>query len=180
MEALCTINFTLDSQYLNRCCINDQWQYPNQNQDVKPQSETSRKPQNLEYLCFKDQWPYPNQDQDTKLRSGTSSILQSPKSGLKGQDVLFPFKIKTSPAQLRLAQISSECIIILIRTGTSSAWLISTQRSSVLKFDSDLFCLEKLISLDWLREAQLLNLIITQTCFTQKRFDPNFGFLSWI
>ena len=36
---------------------------------------------------------------------------------------------------------------------TSSAWLRLAQRSSVPKFDSDLFCLEKLIRWDWLREA---------------------------
>ena len=34
--------------------------------------------------CTKDQWPYPNQYQDAKPQSGTSSVLQSPKSGLKG------------------------------------------------------------------------------------------------
>ena len=34
--------------------------------------------------CIKDQQPYPNQDQDAKPQSGTSSVLQSPKSGLKG------------------------------------------------------------------------------------------------
>ena len=33
---------------------------------------------------IKDQWPYPNQYQDAKPQSGTSSILQSPKWGLKG------------------------------------------------------------------------------------------------
>ena len=40
--------------------------------------------QNSEYGCTKDQWPYPNQYQDAKPLSGTSSILQSPKSWLKG------------------------------------------------------------------------------------------------
>ena len=60
---------------------------------------------------------------------------------------------------------------------TSSAWLRSAQRSSVPKFDSDLFCLEKLISWDWLREADLLNSIITKTCFTQKKIYPNFASL---
>ena len=40
--------------------------------------------QNLDHGCIKDQWPYPNQDQDAKPQSGTSSILQSPKWGLKG------------------------------------------------------------------------------------------------
>merc|ERR1712114_169103 len=39
---------------------------------------------NLEHGYIKDKWPYPNQDQDAKPQSGTSSILQSPKSGLKG------------------------------------------------------------------------------------------------
>merc|ERR1712082_51714 len=34
--------------------------------------------------CVKDQLPYPNQDEDSKPQSGTSSVLQSPKSGLKG------------------------------------------------------------------------------------------------
>ena len=33
---------------------------------------------------IKDQWPYPNQYQDAKPQSGTSSVLQSPKWGLKG------------------------------------------------------------------------------------------------
>ena len=37
-----------------------------------------------EYGCIKYQWPYHNQDQDSKSQSGTSSILQIPKSGLKG------------------------------------------------------------------------------------------------
>ena len=40
--------------------------------------------QNLEYGCTKDQWPYPHQFQDAKPQSGTSSVLQSPRSGLKG------------------------------------------------------------------------------------------------
>ena len=40
--------------------------------------------QNLDHGYIKDQWPYPNQDQDAKPHSGTSSVLQSPKWGLKG------------------------------------------------------------------------------------------------
>merc|ERR1712081_165470 len=39
--------------------------------------------QNLAYGCTKYQRPYPNQYQDAKPQSGTSSVLQSPKSGLK-------------------------------------------------------------------------------------------------
>ena len=37
-----------------------------------------------EHGCIKDQWSFPNQDQDAKPQSGTSSVLQSPKWGLKG------------------------------------------------------------------------------------------------
>ena len=40
--------------------------------------------QNFDHECIKDHWPFQNQDQDAKLKSGTSSILQSPKLGLKG------------------------------------------------------------------------------------------------
>ena len=39
---------------------------------------------NSEYGCNKDQGPYPNQYQDANPQSGNSSILQSPRSGLKG------------------------------------------------------------------------------------------------
>ena len=40
--------------------------------------------QNSENECIKDQWPYPNQDPGAKPQSGSSSILKSPKRGLKG------------------------------------------------------------------------------------------------
>ena len=40
--------------------------------------------QNSEYGCTKDNWPYLNQYQDAKPQSETYSVLQSPKSGLKG------------------------------------------------------------------------------------------------
>ena len=148
----------MESQNLELGCIKNQWPYPNQDQDAKPQSGTSSilqskksgpkgnegslhlhnqykegkfgklayqrlvtkskwrskcqtqvrnlkhhpKPQistwangcslhfqnedrdkNLDHGCIKYQWPYSNQDQDDKPLSGTSSILQSPKSGLK-------------------------------------------------------------------------------------------------
>ena len=42
------------------------------------------KSQNSKYVCTKDQWPYTNQYQDANPQSGTSSILLSPKWGLKG------------------------------------------------------------------------------------------------
>ena len=51
--------------------------------------------QNLEYWCTKDQWPYLNQYQDAKPQSGTSSILQSPKSGLKGHGCSLQIKTES-------------------------------------------------------------------------------------
>merc|ERR1711954_526316 len=44
---------------------------------------------NSDHECIKDKGPYPNQDQDAKPKSGTPSILQSPKSGLKGHGCSF-------------------------------------------------------------------------------------------
>ena len=35
-------------------------------------------------LVYQRKWPYQNKDQDAKPQSGTSSVLQSPKWGLKG------------------------------------------------------------------------------------------------
>ena len=86
--------------------IKKQWLYPNTDKDAKPQSGTCNilqspksgldvhrcfctfkikiERQNSKHKCFKYQWPYPNQYQDAKPQSGTSSILQSPKWGLKG------------------------------------------------------------------------------------------------
>ena len=40
--------------------------------------------QNLVQESIKDQWPYTNKEKDSKPKSGNSSILQSPKWGLKG------------------------------------------------------------------------------------------------
>ena len=45
--------------------------------------------QNSESGCIKDHLPYPYEDQYLKLNSGTFSILQIPKSGLKGQGYSF-------------------------------------------------------------------------------------------
>ena len=86
--------------------IKDSWPYPNQNQEVNPQLGTFMphkapnqdvkdmdvlctfiikiESQKFEYRCTKDQWQYPNEYQDAKPQSGTSSVLQSPKWGLKG------------------------------------------------------------------------------------------------
>ena len=45
--------------------------------------------QNLDHGHIKDQWLYPSQDQGAKPQSVTSSILQSPKLGLKGHGCSF-------------------------------------------------------------------------------------------
>ena len=101
---LCTFKIEIERQNLDHEWIKDQWPYTNQDQYAKPKTQTSNnlkisklkdmgvlctfkikiESQNLEYGYTKDQWPYPNQYQDAKPQSGTSSVLQSPKSGLKG------------------------------------------------------------------------------------------------
>ena len=60
-----------------------------QNQDVKDMDvlctfKINIESQNLEHRYIKDNCPNPNQDRDPKPQSGTSSVLQTPKSGLKG------------------------------------------------------------------------------------------------
>ena len=41
IDVLYTFKMKLKSQNLNHGCIKEQWQYPNQNQDAKPQSGAS-------------------------------------------------------------------------------------------------------------------------------------------
>ena len=106
MDVLCTFKIKIETQNSAYGCIKEQWPYPSQDQDTKPLSGTcsalqspksglkghgcSLHIQNQDReskfgkKCIKDQWPYPNQDQDAKPQSETSSVLQSPKSGLKG------------------------------------------------------------------------------------------------
>ena len=52
--------------------------------------------------CIKDQRPYPNQNQDAKPQSGTSSILQSPKSGLKGHGCSLHLENQDSKLKLNI------------------------------------------------------------------------------
>ena len=103
MDVICTLKFKIKSQNVEHEWTKVQWLYPKQNQDAKPQSPSSKAPnqdlkdidvfctfnikigsENKDHRCIKDQWPYLNQDQDSKLQSGTPSVLQSPKWGLKG------------------------------------------------------------------------------------------------
>ena len=103
----CSLHLQIKIEHLNLeyRYIKDQWPYPNQDLDDKPQSGVSRPHQSSKselhrhgcslYLqnkdreptfrtwVYKNQWPYPNQDQGAKPHSGTSSVLRIPKSGLK-------------------------------------------------------------------------------------------------
>ena len=103
LDFLCTFKIKVESQNSDHGYIKDQWPYPNQYLDAKPQSGTSSvlqspkwglkghdvlctlkikiESQNLDCGCIKDQWPYMNQDKDAKPHSGISSIPQSSKLG---------------------------------------------------------------------------------------------------
>ena len=41
MDVLCTFKIKIECQNLDHGCVRDQWPYPNQDQDAKPQSGTS-------------------------------------------------------------------------------------------------------------------------------------------
>ena len=106
MDVLCTFKIKIESQNSDHGYIKDQWPYPYQYQDAKPQSGTSSvlqnpkwglkghgcslhlnikiESQNSDHEYILDQWSYPNQYQYAKQQLGTFSILQSPKWGLKG------------------------------------------------------------------------------------------------
>ena len=58
--------------------------------------------QNLEYECTKDQRPYQNQYNDAKPQSGTSSLLNSPKSGLKGHKCSLQLQNKDREPKIRI------------------------------------------------------------------------------
>ena len=119
MDSLCIFKIKIESQNFELWFMKDQWPYPYQGQDDKPQSGTSsilqspksgvkghgcslhlqnqdRDP-NLEHGCIKDQWPYPNQDQNAKLKPGTS---KAPNEDLKDMDALCTFKIKIESQNL--------------------------------------------------------------------------------
>ena len=75
--------------------------------------------QNLDCGCTKDQWPYLNQYQDVKPQSGTSSVLQSPKSGLKGhgsslhllnKDIGLKFKLWMYQKPVTISKSRSRCL----------------------------------------------------------------------
>ena len=105
MDVLCTFKMKIESKNLDHGYIKDQWPYPNKIKMPNPTQESpasskapnedfmdmdvlctfkiKKESQNSDYGYIKDQWPYPNQDQDATSQSGTSSILQSPKWGLK-------------------------------------------------------------------------------------------------
>ena len=62
--------------------------------------------QNSEHGYSKDQCQYPNQDQDAKTQSRMSSVLQSPKSGLKGHGC--PLHLQNQGRKLKLRTLVYE------------------------------------------------------------------------
>ena len=105
-DVLCTFKIKIESQNLDHGYTKDHWPYPNYDPNANPSQKppaSSKAPyenlKDMDLLCsfkikiqsqnsdhgyIKDQWPYLNQDQDDKSQSETSSILQSPKWGIKG------------------------------------------------------------------------------------------------
>ena len=84
-----------------------------QNQDVKDMDvlctfKINIESQNLEHRYIKDNCPNPNQDRDPKPQSGTSSVLQTPKSGLKGHGYHIALIINVGLSEV---QISLEVIL---------------------------------------------------------------------
>ena len=104
MDVLCTFKIKIESQHSESRCIKDQWLYPNQDQDTKPQPGTSSPHQNPKsglkgHVCslhFQNEdrepkfkiWVYQrpatylNQDHNVRPQSGTSSPHKILKSGL--------------------------------------------------------------------------------------------------
>ena len=79
IDVLCTFKIKIESQNLELGCNKNQWPYPNQDKDPKPQSRSSEVPnqdlndkdvlwtfkikiesQNSDHGCIKTQWWYPN------------------------------------------------------------------------------------------------------------------------
>ena len=106
MYVFCTLKIKIESQNWVHGYVKDQWPYPNQNQDAKPQSGTSSILQSSKWWLkghvyslhlqnrdkepifgwgvTKDQWIYPNQDLDAKHQLEISRVLHSPNSGIIG------------------------------------------------------------------------------------------------
>ena len=105
MDVLCTLKIKIMSQNSESVCTKDQWPYPNQYQDAKPQSGTFSVLQspndyfkdmdvlctfkikiesiNLDHGCIKDQWPYPNQNQDANPSQEPPASSKPPNEDLK-------------------------------------------------------------------------------------------------
>ena len=68
--------------------------------DVLCTSKIKIRSQILEYGFINDHLSYPNQDQDAKSQSETTSVLQSPKSGLKGHGCSLHLQNENRESQL--------------------------------------------------------------------------------
>ena len=64
MDVLCIFKIKIECQNSDHGYMKEQWPYPNQNKDVKPQSGTASILQNYDYGSFKHKWIYPDQDKD--------------------------------------------------------------------------------------------------------------------
>ena len=101
-DVLCTFKINIENQNLDHGCIKDQWPYPDQDQDAKPQSGTSsitKAPnedlKDMEVLCIPkttDHIQIEIKIQNSSKEPPASSKV--PNQDLKDMDVLCTFKMK--------------------------------------------------------------------------------------
>ena len=71
MDVLCTFKIKKENQNLDHDCIKDQWPYPNQDQDAKPQSGTSSIIQSPKWWPKGHECSLHLQNQDREQKFGT-------------------------------------------------------------------------------------------------------------
>ena len=77
IDVLCNFKIKIEGQNSDHCCIKDQWPYPNQDQDAKPQSGTSSILQSSKWGLTGHGWSLHLQNQDREPKFG-SCIYKRP------------------------------------------------------------------------------------------------------
>ena len=143
MHVCCTFKIKIIGQNLNRSVsktrdhIQVKFQMPNPSKEPTAASKSPNKYlkdidvpcafkikieiQNLENRVIKDQWRYWYKNLDVKPQLGTSSILQSPKSGHKGQGCFLHLQIKMQSQSLEYGSIKDQWKYTMLKNITSES-----------------------------------------------------------